>query len=86
MPNHIHAILRLTETAGASPRPTVTDIICAYKSLTTRACKEIAPIGKLFQISFYDHVIRNQKDYLEISEYILNNPKQWELDKLYTAE
>ena len=37
MPNHIHAILRLEETAGASPRPTVTEIVCAYKSLTTRA-------------------------------------------------
>ena len=86
MPNHIHAIFQLAETAGVSPRPTVTDIICAYKSLTTRACKAAAPIGKLFQTSFYDHVIRNQKDYLEISEYILNNPKQWELDKLYTAE
>ena len=86
MPNHIHAILRLTETAGASPRPTVTDIICAYKSLTTRACKEIAPIRKLFQTSFYDHVIRGQADYNEIAEYIINNPKQWELDKLYTAE
>ena len=86
MPNHIHAIFQLAETAGASPRPTVTDIVCAYKSLTTRACKEIAPIQKLFQTSFYDHVIRGQADYNEIAEYIINNPKQWELDKLYSTE
>ena len=40
MPNHIHmiAVLRY-EAAGASPRPTIMDVICAYKSLTT--AKEI---------------------------------------------
>ena len=86
MPNHIHAILLLEETAGASPRPTVTDIVCAYKSLATRQCKKVQPIDKLFQTSFYEHVIRGHEDYNEIAEYIMNNPKQWELDKLYTKE
>ncbi len=83
MPNHIHAILLLEETAGASPRPTITDIICAYKSLTTRACKKACPIDKLFQTSFYEHVIRGKEDYDQIAEYIANNPKQWEQDQLH---
>ena len=86
MPNHIHAILLLEETAGGSQRPTITDIVCAYKSLTTRQCKKVQPIDKLFQTSFYEHVIRNQEDYREIAEYIANNPKQWELDRLYSKE
>ena len=86
MPNHIHAILLLKETAGDSQCPTITDIVCAYKSLTTRACKKVQPIEKLFQTSFYEHVIRGREDYDEIAEYIENNPKQWELDKLYTKE
>ena len=86
MPNHIHAIFLLEEAAGASPRPTITDIVCAYKSLTTRACKKVQPIEKLFQTSFYEYVIRGREDYDEIAEYIVNNPKQWELDKLYTEE
>ena len=87
MPNHIHAILILEqEKAGASPRPTLMDIICSYKSLTTKECKKIQPIEKLFQTSFYEHVIRGNVDYQEIAEYIENNPKQWELDKLYSME
>ena len=86
MPNHIHTILLLEQAAGASPRPTITDIVCAYKSLTTRECKKAQPIDKLFQASFYEHVIRGQSDYDEITEYIANNPKQWELDKLYSKE
>ena len=86
MPNHIHVIFLLQEAAGASPRPTITDVVCAYKSLTTRACKKIQPMDRLFQTSFYEHVIRGYEDYNEIAEYILNNPKQWELDKLYAEE
>ena len=86
MPNHIHAILLLKETAGASPRPTIMDIVCAYKSLTTRLCKKAQPIDKLFQASFYEHVIRGYEDYNEIAEYIMNNPKRWEMDKLYSKE
>ena len=86
MPNHIHAILFLNEAAGDSQRSTITDIVCAYKSLTTRECKKAKAIDKLFQASFYEHVIRGQADYDEIAEYIINNPKQWELDKLYSDE
>lgn len=86
MPNHIHAILLLEEMAGASSLPTITDIVCAYKSLTTRECKKVRPIDKLFQTSFYEHVIREREDYDEIAEYIVNNPKQWELDKLYSEK
>ena len=86
MPNHIHMILILGETVGASPRPTIMDIVCAYKSLTTRQCKKVHPIDKLFQTSFYEHVIRGHEDYDEIAEYIANNPKQWELDSLYSKE
>ena len=86
MPNHIHAILILSDTTEPVNRPTITDIICAYKSLTTRACKQVYPIEKLFQTSFYEHIIRGQADYDNIAQYILNNPKQWEIDHLYSEE
>ena len=86
MPNHIHAIVLLEEVAGASQRPAITDIVCAYKSLTTRQCKKVLPIDKLFQSSFYEHVIRNREDYQGIAEYIDHNPKQWELDRLYVKD
>ena len=86
MPNHIHVIFLLEKPVGDSKNPTIMDIVCAYKSLTTRFCKKVQPIDKLFQTSFFEHVIRGREDYDEIAEYILNNPKQWELDKLYSME
>ena len=87
MPNHIHAIMILNgEAAGASPRPTVTDIVCAYKSLTTRECKKNGFDGKLFQTSFYEHIIRGRDDYEEIVKYIYENPTRWHYDELYTEK
>jgi hypothetical protein len=74
------------EAAGASPRPALTDIVCAYKSVTTRACKKHKPIDKLFQTSFYEHVVRNETDYGEIARYIQENPACWHEDALYTAD
>ena len=85
MPNLIHAIMILNGgAAGASPRPTITDIVCAYKSLTTRECKKNGFEGKLFQTSFYEHIIRGRKDYEEIVKYIYENPTRWYYDELYT--
>ena len=87
MPNHIHAIMILNgETAGASPRPTLTDIVCTYKSLTTRECKKNGFREKLFQTSFYEHIIRGREDYEEIVKYIYENPIRWYYDELYTEE
>jgi putative transposase len=39
-------------------------------------------LNKFWQKSFYDHVIRNEKDLLRIQEYILTNPLKWEIDSL----
>ncbi len=87
MPNHIHVVLILeSEAAGASPRPTITDIVCAYKSLTTRECKKNGFDGKLFQTSFYEHIIRGREDYEEIVKYIYENPIRWYYDELYNEE
>ena len=87
MPNHIHLILVLNnKAAGASPRPTVTDIICTYKSLTTKECKGNGFNGKLFQDSFYEHIIRGREDYEESVKYIYENPVRWYYDELYAEE
>ena len=85
MPNHIHAILLYDENAaGASPRPTLMDVVCAFKSLATKRCKEISPIEKVFQTSFFEHIIRDGEDYKNHVRYIFENPFKWREDELYT--
>ena len=84
MPNHINAIVVIDKnTAGASPCPTLSDIFCAFKSLTTRMCKAVYPIEKLFQNSFHDHIIRGERDYEKIWEYIEFNALKWQEDCFY---
>jgi len=37
---------------------------------------------KIWQRNYWEHIIRNHDEYQRISEYIINNPQQWENDKL----
>ena len=78
--------------AGASPAPTVQytvgNIIGAYKSRVANQCLEILKfhnkhMGKLWQRNYYEHIIRNDESYHNIVDYIINNPVNWEKDKLY---
>lgn len=39
-----------------------------------------------WQSRFHDHIIRNDAEYQRISEYIINNPKQWANDKFYSGQ
>lgn len=76
----------LRPTIGASPRTTISDIVCAFKSLTAKECRKISPTAKLFQTSFYDHIVRTELDYADVVRYIENNPLAWQLDELYEKQ
>ncbi len=36
-----------------------------------------------FQPNYHDHIIRDEGEYLRISEYIINNPAKWHKDHFY---
>jgi REP element-mobilizing transposase RayT len=38
--------------------------------------------NKIFQRNYYEHIIRNQKDYNRIEQYIIDNPMNWKKKKL----
>jgi len=38
---------------------------------------------KIWQRNYYEHIIRDEQSYQRISEYIINNPKNWKEDKFY---
>jgi REP element-mobilizing transposase RayT len=52
----------------------------------TTVSKQIHLTGYMefkWQRSFYEHIIRDEKSYETISEYIKNNPLKWKQDKFY---
>ena len=78
IPNHFHLIIKNENGTMWASSPTVSQKIRSFKILVTKT------IGKpIFQRSFYDHVIRDEKDYLRIWEYIENNPGKWAEDKYF---
>lgn len=40
-------------------------------------------MGKLWQRNYYEHIIRDERAYYHISEYIKNNPAKWEEDTFH---
>jgi len=85
MPNHFHMILLVNEVGnGTSRAPSPTNaIIPHFISTLKRFCNQ--EIGyNIFQRSYHDHVIRGEKDYLTIWEYIDGNPGKWREDCFYT--
>ncbi len=78
MPNHIHLLLFVNENgASRTSPPTVQhSVVSRFVSTFKRFCnKEYG--SNIWQRHFYDHIIRNQRDYDEIWQYIENNPRKW---------
>ncbi|MEG1016565.1 MAG: transposase [Oscillospiraceae bacterium] len=87
MPNHIHLII-LLERQEQSPCPTIGDIICVIKSISTKNANKIEHKSgrKIWQRSFHDHIIRGEREYQKIWEYIDTNPLKWEEDCFYNVQ
>ncbi len=78
MPDHIHMILFIDTHADGRPQvaPTISRVMKQFKGSVTKQ------VGRaIWQKSFYEHGIRNQQDYCEISEYIENNPLKYVLNR-----
>jgi len=83
MPNHIHMIVLIDGCENGSPRaatPTVTlpKIINSLKLLATKEAGR-----PLWQRGYYEHIIRDEQDYLDIWKYIDNNAAVWAEDQYY---
>ena len=85
MPNHLHAIIVLQVVAGGGGTPPLQKIIGQLKSFTNKKYNEISGTKNLilWQRSYYDRIIRNEKEYRGIWDYIDTNPSKWEEDKYH---
>ena len=88
MPDHIHFILSVKN--GQSGTPVPTDITTKIDNKNSAVAKFVSTFKRfcnkeygenIWQQRYYDHIIRNQKDYNEIFEYIENNARKWKMTK-----
>jgi len=80
MPNHVHLLLQIhSDSNGRSMiAPTISTVVRLMKGTVSKQAG-----FAVWQKGFYDHVIRNDNDYLDIWNYIEGNPSKWTEDKLY---
>ena len=92
MPNHIHFVIeilnKMMDEENKGNVPTLGDVVGGFKSLTTVEyiknvkLKNWKPFDRrIWQRNYYEHIIRDEKNYMRISNYIKNNPWKWKGDK-----
>ena len=81
MPNHIHLLMKIgmERAIHESPlrqekRSLLSQVIGYLKMNSSKEIHILYLEKKVWQRSYHNHIIRNDKDYLEIWQYIDNNP------------
>jgi len=80
MPNHIHFILILDNSKSKSNK-SLTEVIGSFKSITTIELHRMGLKDFRWQRSYYDRIIRNEKELYLIRKYIEQNPLRWDLER-----
>ena len=57
----------------------VENLVRTWKTLITKSLGQ-----SIWQRSYYDHIIRDEREYVEVAEYIMGNPGKWLDDKYYS--
>ena len=89
MPNHVHLLLMFSPPADGrliaaptsavgSDAPSLSQVVGHMKRVVSRTLGT-----SLWQKSFHDHIIRNEREYRIIWEYIDTNPLRWTEDCFY---
>ena len=80
MPNHVHMILIVENDneSGTSRAPSFVSMLKRFTNKKTGI--------SLWQRSYHDHVVRDEKDYERIWNYIDTNLFKWEQDRYYIKE
>ena len=83
-----HAVPRPVSEKEGFGKPvsgSLSTVMRSFKSATTKAFHKFPGRAEesLWQRNFYEHVIRNERDYRAIYEYIVANPLNWDKDEEY---
>ena len=73
MPNRVHVIFSVLP--ARTPALRLSSIIQSWKSFTAKeANRLLARTGSFWQREYYDHLVRDDEDFVRCIEYTINNP------------
>ena len=78
----------INKSSFRSPSNNIGAIMRGYKSSVTRQINMVRascnmPQQPVWQRNYYEHIIRDEESYGQISQYIRTNPQKWQEDKYY---
>jgi REP element-mobilizing transposase RayT len=86
MPNHLHAIPLLHSNNEGTVSLSV--VLNNFKAAVTRLARQDAASeavdNPVWQRSFHNHIIRSEREYRYIAQYVASNPQRWSEDSLYS--
>jgi len=65
-----------------SPSKTIDSIVRGYKIGVTKWFRSNGNMENISQRNYWEHIIRDEHSYQRIAECIINNPKNWNNNKL----
>jgi len=71
-----------TKNKFAPQSKNLSSILRGFKSAVTKQARLIHA-EFTWQSRYYDHIIRNEESFQHITEYIRNNPANWQTDQFY---
>jgi len=78
MPNHLHILLSISalENGRTQFAPTISRMVKQFKGAITKQLHQ-----SIWQKSFFEHIIRDDNDYITKLTYLCENPLRWNLDE-----
>lgn len=70
-----------------NPNPTLGDVIGAFKSLVFKTylnwikTNSVSKQAKFWHDNYYEHIVRNERELNAIRQYIIDNPRNWDIDR-----
>jgi len=82
LPNHLHFLTMKNKTDHDTAK-SVSDLVGVFKSLSDRAVRNEMSMIRIWQKSFHDHIIRDEKDFQTHWLYIEENLNRWNEDEYF---
>ncbi len=95
MPNHLHLVIEILNVEKSSliieipenrmkPK-SISSFVSGFKAAVTVRINKINDTqgSPFWQRNYYDNIIRNEKSYNKVMQYIKDNPIKWTSDKYY---
>lgn len=81
----MHNYASMKENRGNRPPKSISSFVAGFKSSATKRINEYRnkPKMPVWQTRFHDRIVRDNREYKHIVNYINNNPSDWANDKFY---